>query len=112
VVFFDVYRRIRTTGRRKELSMKQVKAFILSGCPYCKKARLAYNELCENNASYREVPVDWILEDQQPDIADQYDYYYTPTMYVDEQKVYESHPGQTYEEIRDEVEKVLKAALA
>ena len=32
-------------------------------------------------------------------------------MYVDEQKVYESHPGQTYEEIRDEVEKVLKAAL-
>ena len=79
--------------------------------PYCKKARLAYNELCENNASYREVPVDWILEDQQPDIADQYDYYYTPTMYVDEQKVYESHPGQTYEEIRDEVEKVLKAAL-
>lgn len=56
--------------------MKQVKAFILTGCPYCKKARLAYNELCENNASYREVPVDWILEDQQPDIADQYDYYY------------------------------------
>ena len=91
--------------------MKQVKAFILTGCPYCKKARLAYNELCENNASYREVPVDWILEDQQPGIADQYDYYYTPTMYVDEQKVYESHPGQTYEEIRDEVEKVLKAAL-
>ena len=31
--------------------MKQVKAFILTGCPYCKKARLAYNELCENNAS-------------------------------------------------------------
>ena len=60
--------------------MKQVKAFILTGCPYCKKARLAYNELCENNASYREVPVDWILEDQQPDIADQYDYYYTPTL--------------------------------
>ena len=86
---------IRTKGRRKEFFMKQVKAFILSGCPYCKKARLAYNELCENNASYREVPVDWILEDQQPDIADQYDYYYTPTMYVDEQKVYESHPGQT-----------------
>ena len=66
--------------------MKQVKAFILTGCPYCKKARLAYNELCENNASYREVPVDWILEDQQPDIADQYDYYYTPTMYVDEHR--------------------------
>lgn len=92
--------------------MKQVKAFLLTGCPYCRKARIAYDRLCEDNAEYREVPVEWIMEDEQPEIADQYDYFYTPTMYVDEKKVYESHPGEDYEDVLKEVEKVLKAALA
>lgn len=54
--------------------MKPVKLFYQERCPFCKKA-LRYIE--ELKAEY-------------PDIADQYDYYYVPTFYVDGVKVHEA----------------------
>ena len=87
--------------------MKPVKAFILQYCPYCQKAKRAYAELSEQYP----VPCEWIDEAKEAALADQYDYYYTPTFYVDEKKVYEAQPGQSYEEIRDRVEQVLQLAM-
>lgn len=90
--------------------MKEIKVFVLTGCPYCQKAEQAYRELVKNFA-YKGVPVDWINEDEHPEIAEKYNYYYCPTMYIGNEKVYEAHPGQTYDEIKENVERVLKAAL-
>ena len=64
--------------------MKPVKAFILQYCPYCQKAKRAYAELSEQYP----VPFEWIDEAKEAALADQYDYYYTPTFYVDETKVF------------------------
>lgn len=54
--------------------MKPVKLFYQERCPFCKKA-LRYIEE---------------LKEEQPELADQYDYYYVPTFYVDGVKVHEA----------------------
>ena len=55
--------------------MKPVKLFYQERCPFCKKALRYIEELKAT---------------QHPDIADQYDYYYVPTFYVDGVKVHEA----------------------
>ncbi len=90
--------------------MKDIKVFVLTGCPYCRKAKQAYDELTDGSA-YKDIHVDWINEDEHPEIAGRYDYYYCPTMYVGQEKVYEAHPGQEYDEIKENVERVLRTAL-
>ena len=60
--------------------MKAVKLFYQERCPFCKKALRYIEELKE----------EMIEETQHPDIADQYDYYYVPTFYVDGVKVHEA----------------------
>ena len=54
--------------------MKPVKLFYQERCPFCKKA-LRYIEE---------------LKEEHPELADQYDYYYVPTFYVDGVKVHEA----------------------
>ena len=61
--------------------MKPVKLFYQERCPFCKKAE--YPE-------FQPIEIEMIEENQHPDIADQYDYYYVPTFYVDGVKVHEA----------------------
>ena len=85
--------------------MKNIKMFHLNDCGYCDKARKAMKELKQED-KYKDVVVETIEETEHPDIADQYDYYATPTYYVDEKKIFEAHIGMTYEQIKDEVRHV------
>ena len=39
-------------------------------------------------------------------------YFRVPTMFVDDVKLYEAHPGESYEECRENVRRVLEEALA
>ena len=91
--------------------MKEIKAFLLTGCPYCRKGLTAYEELCREHPEYKNIPVEWIMEDKQPELADRYDYYRVPSLFVDEEKLYECDPGQDYEQIRANFARVLQAAL-
>ena len=62
----------------------------------------------DTKADYPEledIEIELIEESQQPEIADQYDYYYVPTFYVGDEKV---HEGGIYPE---EIEGVLRRAL-
>ncbi len=77
--------------------MKNIKMFHLNDCGYCDKARKAMKELKQED-KYKDVVVETIEETEHPDIADQYDYYATPTYYVDEKKIFEAHIGMTYEQ--------------
>lgn len=90
--------------------MKNIKMFHLNDCGYCDKARKAMKELKQED-KYKDVVVETIEETEHPDIADQYDYYATPTYYVDEKKIFEAHIGMTYEQIKDEVRHVFDLAL-
>ena len=94
------------------MSVKKVTAFYLEGCPYCKQAREALKELEGEKAEYSSVNIEWVEENQHPEISEKYDYYHVPAMFVDGVKVYEAHRGEKYEECRENVRRVLEEALA
>lgn len=85
--------------------MKAVKLFYLKNCPFCKKALRYIDELKAENPAYDPVVIEMIEESEQPEVADEHDYYYVPTFYIDGQKV---HEGGIY---KDEVEDLLRKAL-
>ena len=92
--------------------MRNITFFYMRGCPYCRNANKAIEELMQENPLYTEVQIKRIDEDDPPaDLTGHYDYYYVPTMFIGDEKIYEAHPGQTYEEIREAVKNVFDKAL-
>ncbi len=92
--------------------MRKVTAFYMEGCPYCRQARQALSELVKEDGKYNSADIDWIEETQHPDIADKYDYYRVPSMFIDGKKLYEAHPGESYDECKGNVKRVLDASMA
>jgi len=84
--------------------MKTIKLFYLKDCPFCKKAFSYIDELKKQDA-YKDIVFELTEESEQPEIADQYDYYYVPTFYIDGEKI---HEGGIFP---NEVEEILKKAL-
>ncbi len=66
-----------------------MKIFYLKNCPHCKRAMKWIDDLYKENPLYKTIDIEWIEEREQAALADQYDYYYVPSVYVDEQKVHE-----------------------
>ncbi len=85
--------------------MKAVKLFIQPRCPFCVKALKYIAEAKASNADLAEIEIEVIDELKEPELADQYDYYYVPTLYIDGVKV---HEGAIYAE---EMESLLRKAL-
>ena len=95
------------------MSEKKVIAFYLEGCPYCRQAREAVKEIIsENPEKYSSVKIEWVDENQHPEISSQYDYYRVPTFFVDGVKVSEARPGEKYEECKENVKRVFEEALS
>ncbi|MBQ7174865.1 MAG: glutaredoxin [Lachnospiraceae bacterium] len=92
--------------------MKEVKLFILNGCPYCRQAFEALGELKEEDSRYGEVPIKIYEEYNDAEVVAQHEYYYTPTMYIGNDKIYEAHPGESFAECKAEVRRVLDLAMA
>ena len=90
---------------------KELRIFYLEGCPYCLNARKALQELQAGSAEYAAVPVRWIDEAKEAQLAEQYDYYRVPTIYDGETKLYECSPAHGFAEIRQQVEAALQSAL-
>lgn len=87
--------------------MQEIILFYLEDCPYCHYARRALEELKNETPKYGEINVKWIEESKQPEISAQYDYYYVPTIFAGEQKLYEASPSEDYAACK----KNIKAAL-
>ena len=92
--------------------MKPITMFYLENCGYCAKARRALDELYAENPDYKEVSLTMIEESREPALADTYDYYAVPSFFDGKTKLFEAHLFMSYEDIRDEVKKVLDYALA
>ena len=92
--------------------MKPITMFYLSDCGYCDKAFKALDELMNENPSYKDIPLTKIMEEEHMDIAEQYDYYAVPSFFDGKEKLFEAHLFMSYEDIREEVRKVLDYALA
>ena len=83
--------------------MKDVKIFYFPTCPYCIKAKRAVEELKEENPAYRAIAINWVNEHKDVALAEQYDYYYVPTVFYGEEKLYEASPSHSYEDIRENI---------
>ncbi|MDD8048425.1 MAG: thioredoxin family protein [Thomasclavelia sp.] len=82
-----------------------LKMFILENCPHCKLARKCLKELQEED-KYKDIKIEMIDEGLNPEVANQYDYYYVPTFFNDDKKLFEGHME------KEDVKKVLDEYLA
>ncbi|MDY4528322.1 MAG: thioredoxin, partial [Parabacteroides sp.] len=71
----------------------------------CKKAFRFIEELQTEYPELKTVEIQTIEESRQPDVANQYDYYYVPTFYLEGEKL---HEGGIF---KPEVEALLRKAL-
>jgi thioredoxin 1 len=78
---------------------------VTSWCPYCRRALSWIDELKKDNPEYSKVEIKIIDEETEPEAARKYDYYYVPTFYVDDEKIYEGVPSR--EIVRTVFEKAL-----
>jgi glutaredoxin len=79
------------------------KVFYFPTCPYCVKAKRAIEELKEDYPEYQNIEIEWIDEHKNVSLADQYDYYYVPTIFYGEEKLYEASPAHSYDDIRKNI---------
>ena len=92
--------------------MKPITMFYLEDCGYCTNARHALAELTGNHPEYKKVEITMVEESQQPELAEQYDYYAVPSFFDGHKKLFEAHLFMSADEMREEVRKVLDYALA
>ncbi len=90
---------------------KELTMFYMDGCPYCRQAEKAIEELKRSNIAYQNVTINHINENRSPEIADQYDYYYVPTFFLRKEKLYEARPGESYTECKANVKNCFERAL-
>ena len=91
--------------------MQKITMIKIEGCPYCAAAYRAIDELKASNSDYAAAQIEILDENFQPELAGKFtDYYYVPSMYVSGKKIYEAHPGESYDECFDNVKKVFEAA--
>ncbi|MBQ8953828.1 MAG: glutaredoxin [Clostridia bacterium] len=91
--------------------MKKVTVFYLENCPYCKKARAAFDALLAENPAYGALTIEWIEESRQSELAESFDYYYVPSLFAEGRKLYECFPSEDAESIRRHIQAALNAAL-
>lgn len=84
---------------------KPVKMMVLSSCPYCAQAFAMMDQLRELHPEYKQVEIDVIDEEKEPDRIKGYQYWYVPTFFVDEEKIHEGVPTMEL------VEQVFQKAL-
>ena len=91
--------------------MKKITLFYLEDCPYCHYAKRAVKELKAENAAYNDIVIDWVEESVHPEISQQYDYYYVPTIFQGNKKLYEAHPSEKYDDCKRNVKKAFDVIL-
>lgn len=92
--------------------MKKITMLRMQGCPYCAQADRAISETKRQRPIFADVQIEMIDTRLQPTQAAKYKdkYYYVPTMFVDDEKIYEAHPGESYSECYMHIQKVFEAA--
>lgn len=92
--------------------MKKITYFYMAGCPYCRNADTAIEELINENSVYSKIEIERINETLHPLKTRNYDYYYVPAIFIDKEKVYEANPSEGYDEIKAMVKRAFDKVLA
>ncbi len=77
--------------------MKEVKIFMLPGCPHCQKFLNEFNQYTFGS----DVSIEIIDESEKPEIAEKYNYFFVPTLFLNDKKL---HEGKVLD---DSVQKVI-----
>lgn len=93
--------------------MKKITLLKMQGCPYCAQAFAAIKELKAEYPEFADVEVEVIDKHADVELAKNFEekYYYVPAMFIDGEKIYEAHPGESYGECLIGVKKVFRAAI-
>ena len=93
--------------------MKKIVMLKMEGCPYCAQAFAAIKEIKAENPDFAAIDVEVIDKHKQRDLEKNFadKYYYVPSMFIDGEKIYEAHPGESYGECLISVKKVFRAAM-
>ena len=87
--------------------MKEILMFVQAGCPLCTRALKWHEALTAKfHPEWARVPLRFVDEEVEKELADAHDYYYVPTYYVDGVKIHEGPVTQ------QDVEKVFAAAMS
>ena len=86
--------------------------FYLENCPYCRKAIRAAKELETELPGFSADSISWIEERECADIADRYDYYRVPSIFLGDEKLYECSPSDDYDEIKRNLKAAVETAIA
>ena len=78
--------------------MKEITYFYLSGCPYCIRADQYIEELMAENPEFAGISIRKIEERQNAALAKKYDYYFVPSLWIGQKKLFEG--AATKEQIR------------
>ena len=91
--------------------MKKIILLYLDDCPYCEYAKRALKELAQENEAYGTIDVQWIEENQHSELSSQYFYYYVPTIYYKDEKLYEAQPSEGYSDVKEHIRAALDKVL-
>ena len=88
--------------------MNKLTVFYLKGCPYCRSAERAFRELEAELPAFSADRIEWIEERRNAEIADRYDYYRVPSVFLGTQKLYECSPSHDYAAIKQNLKRAVE----
>ena len=90
--------------------MQTLTIFHLDRCPYCRKLTQTYAELCDETPEFRNVPIEWVEESKEPQRAEAYSYWYVPTIFLGNEKLFETKPSDTAITLKAALKQALETA--
>ncbi len=91
--------------------MDKLTIFYLKGCPYCRSAVRAAKKLEASLPGFSADRIEWIDEQRNADLAARYDYYYVPSVFFGEKKLYECSPSDDEDTIGRHLRDAVKTAF-
>lgn len=82
--------------------------FELTRCPYCAWERELVDELKQEHPEYNKLKINRVLEDEQPEVAKEYDYYYVPSIFKGKLKLMEANPKWDRKKMRNHIDEVFR----
>ena len=91
--------------------MKKITMFYLEECPFCKKAEKAMKELMVENPAYKSLDIEQIEESENVALAENYNYYAVPSLFIGKEKLFACTIQDDYDSIKANFKRVFDEAL-
>ena len=80
--------------------------FVLEQCPYCRQLERILDDW-KDRPELEGIRFRFVDEEKNPGLADQYPYYYVPSLFAGDRKLYEAHPSHFEPVMRKRLEQQL-----